>query len=128
MSGAELSGPGRGTTTIADRVVARIAAYAAGTCEETGGAQRRVLGVPMGGSGTANTDVHVRGDIVTARVELTVAYPAPVRAVAREVRERVRRQIERQTGLTVRQVDVEVAALERAVPAQRTAREPAGVR
>ncbi|MQY06707.1 Asp23/Gls24 family envelope stress response protein [Actinomadura macrotermitis] len=108
-----MSGGQRGATMIPDRVVARIASRAAGETGETGGVARRMLGVPVGGRRAARTDVDVDGDVVTARIELAVDYPAPVREVARHVREQVRERVEEMTGFTVRQVDVEVGALER---------------
>ncbi|MFC6886633.1 MULTISPECIES: Asp23/Gls24 family envelope stress response protein [Actinomadura] len=112
----------RGTTTIADRVVARIATHAAGETEHARGARRSVLGVNVPGGRSARTDVTVKGNVVTARVEMAVHYPAPVRQVTRGVRDRVREQVEEMTGLTVRQVDIEVAALERAEEPRETGR------
>ncbi|GAA2156985.1 Asp23/Gls24 family envelope stress response protein [Actinomadura napierensis] len=103
----------RGRTTISDRAVARIVAKAAQETAGTGGLGRSVLGVGMPGRRAARTDVHVNGEVVTAKVALSVAYPMPVRDVARQVRESVRDRVEAMTGLTVRQVDVDVAELER---------------
>ncbi|TDD61648.1 Asp23/Gls24 family envelope stress response protein, partial [Actinomadura rubrisoli] len=103
---------GRGSTTVSERAVARIVARAADEVEESGGLARTVLGVHAGRK-AARTDVRVDGEIVTARVAMSVAYPRPVRQVARRVRESVRDRVQELTGLTVRQVDIDVAELER---------------
>ncbi|MEU8802833.1 Asp23/Gls24 family envelope stress response protein [Spirillospora sp. NPDC048819] len=110
----------RGSTTISERAVARIVAEAAGEVEESGGVGRSVLGVPVPGRRPARTEVRVNGDIVTARVAMSVAYPMPVREVARQVRESVRGRVAELTGLTVRQVDIDVSELGSAASRERT--------
>ncbi|MFD0688344.1 Asp23/Gls24 family envelope stress response protein [Actinomadura fibrosa] len=105
--------PKRGSTTISERAVARIVARAADEVRDSGGLGRTVLGVHVPGRRSARTDVRVDGEIVTARVAMSVAYPRPVREVARHVRESVRGRVEELTGLSVRQVDIDVAELER---------------
>lgn len=113
-SPGEARPPGeRGRTTISDRVVARIVAKAAEETAGSGGLDRSVLGVGLPGRRAARTDVRVHGEVVTAKVALSVAYPMPVRDVARRVRDGVRTRVESLTGLTVRQVDIDVAELER---------------
>ena len=104
----------RGRTTIADRVVARVAARAVAEVEQTGGAARQLAGITIGrqtGEGTAHVSARTDGHLAMIQLRLSLAYPAPVRAVTREVRRHV---IERVTGLTgfeVRHVDIEVARL-----------------
>lgn len=112
----------RGETHISDRAVARIVARAAGEVEESGGLGRSLLGVPVPGRRAARTEVRVDGHIVTARVALAVTYPMPVRETARRVRDNVRERVEALTGLTVRQVDVDVAELEHPPERERTVR------
>ncbi|MEW2356729.1 Asp23/Gls24 family envelope stress response protein [Spirillospora sp. NPDC029432] len=97
-------GGGRGRTEIAERAVGRIVARAVAETADAGG---------LGRSHTARTDVEIAGSVVTARVRMSVVYPAPVRDVAARVRERVRERVESLTGLAVRQVDIEVESLER---------------
>ncbi|MFI0367681.1 Asp23/Gls24 family envelope stress response protein [Actinomadura sp. 1N219] len=116
----EAAAPPRGRTVIRDRVVARIVAKAAEEIDESGGLGRTVLRVPVPGRGPARTEVRVNGDIVTARVAMSVTYPMPVREVARQVRESVRGRVAELTGFTVRQVDIDVAELEHPVPGERT--------
>ncbi|MEU4821295.1 Asp23/Gls24 family envelope stress response protein [Actinomadura citrea] len=110
----------RGRTTIRERSVARIVAEAAQDVEASGGLGRTLVGVPIPGRGPARTEVRVHGDIVTARVTMSVAYPTPVRTVARQVRQRVRERVAELTGLTVRQVDVDVAEMGRPTAGERT--------
>ncbi|MGI5207610.1 Asp23/Gls24 family envelope stress response protein [Spirillospora sp. CA-108201] len=110
----------RGRTTIRERTVARIVAEAAQDVDASGGLGRSIAGVPIPGRGPARTEVRVHGDIVTAKVAVSVAYPMPVRSVARQVRRRVRERVAELTGLTVGQVDVEVAELERPGTGERT--------
>ncbi|WP_018655822.1 Asp23/Gls24 family envelope stress response protein [Actinomadura flavalba] len=121
-----MTGGQRGTTTIADRVVEKLVTYAVRDNDATGDIERTVLGLPLGGRRPANVDVSIHGESVAVRVEMSVSYPEPVRDTARTVRERVRHEVERTTGLRVSQVDVEVSSFDRSVPAQR--RELAGVR
>jgi len=110
-----LPAPGqRGRTTIADRVVTRVAARAVAEVEQTGGAARQLMGFTIGrqtGKGTAPVSVRIDGHLAMIQLRLSLAYPAPVRALTREVRRHV---IERVTGLTgfeVRHVDIEVVSL-----------------
>ena len=112
----------RGRTTISDRAVARIVGKAVRDVEASGGLGRTLIGVPVPGRGPARTEVRVHGDIVTAKVELSVTYPTPVRAVAREVRKSVRERVRQLAGLTVRQVDVDVAEMGRPGAGERTVR------
>jgi uncharacterized alkaline shock family protein YloU len=99
----------RGHTTIAPRAVERIVARAIG--EERGGLGH-VAHPLKGPAGGPRIKVNVDGDLVTARVRMAVAYPEPVRQVSTQVRERVRERVQDLTGLTVRQVDIDVARLE----------------
>lgn len=127
MTAAPAAGPDappgeRGETRISDRAVARIVARAAGEVEESGGLGRSLLGVPVPGRRAARTEVRVDGHLVTARVALSLTYPMPVRETARRVRENVRERVEALTGLTVRQVDVDVAELEHPPARERTVR------
>lgn len=110
----------RGVTTIRDRAVARIVVKAAQDVEASGGLGRTIVGVPVPGRRPVRTEVRVNGDIVTAKVTLSVAYPMAVRAVARRVRQSVRDRVMELTGLTVRQVDVDVAELGRPAAGERT--------
>jgi uncharacterized alkaline shock family protein YloU len=113
---ADLPGPdARGTTTIADRVVERIAARAAGEVDQASGAPRRILGRSLGrdddADRRASADARVDGRIVTLAITLAVQWPANVREVAEQVRRHVAERVRELTGLEVAEVDVDVPTL-----------------
>ena len=108
-----------GRTEIADRVPERIARRLITVAGEAGGVARRVLGVPIGRGGTAappRVQARIDGNLVTLRMTVSVAYPAPVRQVVSRLRERVIARVGELTGLRVGQVDVDVTTL---VPGRR---------
>ncbi len=111
----------RGQTTIADRVVERIAARAAQEVEGAYGVTRWLRGKPPGGADRppARVTAQVDGQLATFTVRLSIAYPEPVREVSRQVREHMRERVGELTGLTVRQVDIEVTRLVRQPPVRR---------
>lgn len=107
-------GGGPGSTTIADRVVERVAARAVSEVDDAGGVARQVLGVPLGSTDEntpARVSADVDGGIVSVQVLLAVVWPSPVRAVTRRVREHVIARVEQLTGLRVADVDIEVSHL-----------------
>ncbi len=104
----------RGTTTIADRVVERIAAQAVAEVDRAAGATRQLLGVSLGSTDEttrARVSATVDGGIVSVVVVLAVIWPHPVREVTREVRDHVSARVQELTGLRVADVDIEVAEL-----------------
>ena len=110
-----LPAPGqRGRTTIADRVVTRVAARAVAEVEQTGGAARQLMGFTIGrqtGEGTAPVSARIDGHLAMIQLRLSLAYPAPVRSLTREVRTHVIEQVTGLTGFEVRHVDIEVVSL-----------------
>ncbi|MEU8382301.1 Asp23/Gls24 family envelope stress response protein [Streptosporangium sp. NPDC048865] len=91
----------RGRTDIADRVVSRIAAHAAGEVprvREVG--ERRPLSLRGG------TRAAVDGGLATLRLDVAVEYPAPIREVAEEIRRHVAERVMTLTGMDVGHVDV----------------------
>ena len=112
---ALLPAPGqRGRTTIADRVVTRVAARAVAEVEQTGGAARQLIGITIGpqtGEGTARVSARTDGHLAMIQLRLSLAYPAPVRALTREVRRHVTERVTGLTGFEVRHVDIEVTRL-----------------
>ena len=112
---APLPAPGeRGRTTIADRVVARVAARAVAEVEQTGGAARQLIGITIGrqaGEGTARVHARTEGHLAVIEMRLSLAYPVPLRALTREVRRHVMERVTGLTGYEVHHVDIEVARL-----------------
>lgn len=105
------SATGRGRTTIADKVIERIAARAA---LEVPAVVRHNTGPEMLSAVTSNlprVSAETAGDRLG--VELTVAldWAASAHEAAADVRRHVGEQLERLTGKTVDRVDVTVAAL-----------------
>jgi uncharacterized alkaline shock family protein YloU len=120
-SGPAESGPAadddpaaRGRLEIGFSVVRRIAEYAADSTEGTVRTQRRVVGVGLGEAGTT-AKVSGYGDQVDLRLEVPLAYPAPIALTVEAVRGNVRDRVEALTGYAVRALDVTVSAL--ALPA-----------
>lgn len=111
----------RGTVTIADRVVERLAGYAVTQVPNAAAAPRRVLGVSVGEvRAEQRPHVHavVHGGTASVEITMTVAWPHPVAEVASAVRRRVRDDINRSTGLQVDHVDLDVASMD--APSTRT--------
>jgi uncharacterized alkaline shock family protein YloU len=103
-----------GQTTLADRVVERIATQAVTEVADVGGATNRVLGETLGGSAEARSaDVSATADDMTAqlRVRLSIAYPASVARTTKAVRAHLIQRLDELTGLAVTQVDITVTAL-----------------
>ncbi len=111
-TGLELETP-RGVTHIADEVVAKLAGHA---CREIAGVAgmgatfRRLLGRVRLGEEPLSQGVHVEvGKRETAiDVVIVVQYGHSIPALAKEVRENVIAQVESVTGLSVKEVNIEV--------------------
>lgn len=106
-SGAET----RGRTTIADRVVEKIAGQAATEVDHVTGVPRRVLGQTLGkvkADSQARASAKVDGSVVSLSVSVAVEYPTPVRSAAAAVRAHVVDQVSTLTGLNVVEVHVDV--------------------
>jgi len=99
----------RGTTRIEGRVVERIAARAARESGlVTGPGQVRDLATRGDDPRVSAT---VDGQVAVIRIVLGVVYPEPVGRVTRLAREHVRARVLDLTGISVRQIDIEVVRL-----------------
>ncbi|MGK3206057.1 Asp23/Gls24 family envelope stress response protein [Amycolatopsis sp. MEPSY49] len=104
----------RGTLTVADQAVHRLAAHAVLEIDDVGGAVGRVLGVSLGAEDpgrSAKVTAHVTGGEVTLEVRLSITYPASVTRTSERARAHLERRVEELTGLTVTRVDLTVTAL-----------------
>lgn len=104
----------RGSTILADQVVARMAAAAASEVAHVGGSRRRLLGMPAGREETDRPpEVHARvhGSVATITMRLSVAYPASVATVTEAVRAQVIDRLAALAGITVGTVEITVTAL-----------------
>jgi uncharacterized alkaline shock family protein YloU len=111
-----------GTISIAANVVAKIAARAAVEIPDAGAATTRVLGrsVPgaghLGGRGTdldglPKTSADVDGTKTFIEMDISVRWPASIRAVTERVRSRVQDRVGELTGLSVDEVRIGVGDL-----------------
>ncbi|MFG3344615.1 Asp23/Gls24 family envelope stress response protein [Streptomyces sp. NPDC048018] len=91
----------RGATTIADRVVAKIAAQAA---------REALDALPKEGSAPHATVV-VHRDVARVAVTLELDYPADIGRQCGAVRGRVRQRVETLVGIEVHEVSVHVERL-----------------
>ncbi|MGH8908513.1 MAG: Asp23/Gls24 family envelope stress response protein [Egibacteraceae bacterium] len=118
-SGAVLSGE-RGTTSIADSVVAKIASLAVREVEGVsgvGGALSGAMGQVVSrirGREHATQGVGVEVGTTQAAIDVTlrVSYPVPIPQVAGQVRENVIDRVETLTGLEVVEVNIAVIGLD----------------
>lgn len=114
--GSEPLSSDRGSTTIADSVVSKIAGIAvrevAGVYDVGGGAGRAVGSVTqrvgIGDSRTQGVSVEVGEREAAADVKVVVEYGESIPRVAKEIRDNVVRRVEGMTGLSVTEVNVEI--------------------
>ena len=116
-TGSAVSGEAsrRGNLVVEKRVVERIAGQAASECSDTGGASGGVLGIGAQADLTARPApvVELVGQSATVALDLTVAYPAPIRAATDRIRAHIVRRVHELTGVEVSRVDITVTALPR---------------
>jgi uncharacterized alkaline shock family protein YloU len=112
----------RGTISIADRVVIKIAARAAAENPDAGAAAALMLGRAVPGAshlgmrtadldGLPKTAVDVDGSKAFVNLEISVRWPASVSEVTSQVRGHVRDRVRELTGLEVDEVHIVVADL-----------------
>jgi uncharacterized alkaline shock family protein YloU len=106
----------RGVTVVADRAVSKIAGRAAGEIDHVLPPPATGFARLTGGGSDPGVSAVVHGASVQLEVQVAVAYPAPLRSVARHVRAAVRTRVEDLTGLKVRSVRVEIVAAPTARP------------
>ncbi|MEV0780237.1 hypothetical protein ACIBLA_10685 [Streptomyces sp. NPDC050433] len=101
MAGERVAAAERGATTIADRVVAKIAAQAA---------REALDGVPVGGE-APHASVLVHHDVARVRVGVELDYPSDIGARCGAVRQRVAQRVHALAGMDVPEVAVVVERL-----------------
>jgi uncharacterized alkaline shock family protein YloU len=103
----------RGTLTVAEKVVERVAGYAVTRVDGAGAAPRRLLGVKIGEARPdteAAVTARVDGHAATVRATVTIAWPNSVHVVADRLRAAIREDVDRMAGVQVAQVDLEVVS------------------
>lgn len=111
----------RGRLEIHPAVLRKIVEHAADQVPGTVRGARTVAGVGVGSAG-AGARVRLGAgapDAVDVRLELTLAYPAPVRSTVDAVRATVRTELDRIAGHHIRELTVTVAGLQSAPAAPR---------
>lgn len=101
----------RGSLSIADRVVERVAGYAATQVDGAAAAPRRLLGISVGESrpdAEAAVRATVDGSVATVEATIAVSWPQSVRRVTDQLRARIREDVRRLTDVEVAHVDVDV--------------------
>ncbi|MFD3488117.1 MULTISPECIES: hypothetical protein [unclassified Streptomyces] len=101
MAGERVTAPERGATTIADRVVAKIAAQAA---------REALGGVPEGGA-APHAGVLVNHGVARVRIGVELDYPSDIGAQCGAVRHRVVQRVHALAGMEVPEVVVRVERL-----------------
>ncbi|MDQ6649620.1 MAG: alkaline shock response membrane anchor protein AmaP [Actinomycetota bacterium] len=113
----------RGTTTVRDTVVAKLAAVVVTEVDRASGAPRTMFGQALGAAkddAAPRTSATVDGQTARVKLSMAVRYPSSVVDVCATVRREVMTRVQELTGLTVAQVDIDVPALVTTTP--RTAR------
>lgn len=100
----------RGTTTLADRVVEKIAARAATEVTHCVGLPRTIAGIPTGRT-AVQAQARRDGSVTGLSLEVGLVYPAPVVSTTRQIRGHVTDVVSRLCGLAVDHVDIRVGAL-----------------
>lgn len=104
----------RGSLTIAQKVVEKVAVIAAGEADgvaRIGSAVERVIGRSY-----PKADAQMAGDRTRIAVEIAVTWPAALAPVAQAVRSSVHDRVESLLGLTVDAVDVTASRVVRPQP------------
>ncbi|GAC1328647.1 MAG: hypothetical protein NVSMB13_15870 [Mycobacteriales bacterium] len=109
----------RGTTTVSDTVVAKLAAVVVIEVDRASGAPRTVFGQALGAAkddAAPRATATVDGQMARVKLSMAVRYPSSVADVCSTVRREVIARVARLTGLTVSQVDIDVPALVTSTP------------
>jgi uncharacterized alkaline shock family protein YloU len=121
MTGRESDVP-RGTITISDTVIAKLASRAVLEVPDVGSAVPRMFGRPVPGAGhlgiretSLSTAPKASADVygATAQVDVTISvrWPASIPRVTERVRDHLRSRLHALTGLTVAEVRIDVTDL-----------------
>ena len=103
----------RGSLTISEKVVRKLAARSAHELSFVAGIGGGVLGVgrQAGADHSPRADVSLDGRNVTVFLDIALEFPTDLAARSLEIRRHVTGSVERTTGLDVRRVDITVKAL-----------------
>jgi uncharacterized alkaline shock family protein YloU len=103
----------RGTLTLSDGVVEKIASQVVAEVSDTYGTSRGLLGWRdrVGSPVRPSVDVDLHADFVDLGVSVGLVFPVSLRAAADTIRDRVQRRVTELTGVPVRRVDIRITGL-----------------
>ncbi|WP_313818387.1 Asp23/Gls24 family envelope stress response protein [Citricoccus sp.] len=103
----------RGSTSVPAKVVARIAEQAAFEMPGVGSAAGGVLGIGARREfeGRPSAEAEIYGVTVVLRLDVGLAFPAPLGPALAGLREHVGSQVESLTGLAVGRMEIDVSWL-----------------
>ena len=109
----------RGATALSRKVLEKIAGQVAKDETYAGGSSGGFLGLGAQADFSARprADVELAGNVASLKVEVGLPYPAPLRQLADQLRDRMSARITELTGVEVRQVDVTISWLRPHEPA-----------
>jgi len=115
----------RGSLTMSDTVVEKIASQVVDELGETFGTSRGLLGWRdrVGSHVRPSVEVDLHGGFADLRVTVGLSYPVSLRSAADTIRDRVQRRVTELTGVQVRRVDVRIASLRPSSAGSRSAKE-----
>ncbi|MHA7210436.1 Asp23/Gls24 family envelope stress response protein [Arthrobacter sp. MDT1-65] len=104
---------GRGTLTMSEKVVEKVAAQGASELPFVGGFGGGVLGVGRhaGAGHRPRASMELSGTGVTVFLDIALDFPADIAARSADIRRHVTSTLERVTGLRVRRIDITIKAL-----------------
>lgn len=105
--------PTRGTLTLTEKVVEKLAAQSASELPFVTGFGGGVLGVGqrVGRGHRPHASVDLSGPTVSVVLDVALEFPANIAARSTEIRRHVTDALARMTGLHVRRVDITIKAL-----------------
>ena len=103
----------RGTLTLSEQVIEKIAAQSASEVAAAGGESGGFLGIGQHSDLGARpkVDVELRETSADLFISVALPYGVSIRQTTQRVRERVSQRVEQLTGVAVHRVDVDVAVL-----------------
>lgn len=109
----------RGSTRLSRKVLEKIAGQVAKDETFAGGSSGGFLGIGAQAdlSARPQADVELAGNVASLKVEVGLPYPAPLRQLADQLRDRMSGRITELTGVEVHQVDVTISWLRPDAPA-----------
>lgn len=110
--GAAGPAAGQGQLTVKESAVVKTAAFVAEHLDYVSATHR--VGFPgfTGVRKRPKVEVDLSGGVAGITVHLALPYPAPLREITEDARERMSSEVHRLTGISVQWVDIRITALQ----------------